>query len=80
MPTSEDSFDLHKLKYESLTERPSKVQLTDLGRPGIGTGTFEDLLDGLPTVLAAQSFKQLRDAIVTAYDRRSHVLAALGAM
>ena len=60
MSTSEEAFDLHKLKYESLAERPSKVRLTDLGRPGMGTGTFEDLLDGLPTVLAAQSFKQLR--------------------
>ena len=78
MTNSDETLDLHKLKYESLAERPSKVRLTDLGRPGSGTGTFEDLLDGLPTVLAAQSFKQLRDAIVAAYDRRAHVLAALG--
>jgi hypothetical protein len=78
MSTSEETFDLHKLTYESLAERPSKVRLIDLGRPGMGTGTFKDLLDGLPTVLAAQSFKQLRDAIVAAHYRSAHVLAALG--
>ena len=51
----------------SPVRHPSKVRLTDLGRPGYGTGTFEDLLDGLPTVLAAQSLKELRDAIVAAH-------------
>ena len=46
--------------------------------PQQSTGTLEDLLDGLPSVLAAQSLKQLRDAIVTAHSQGRHVLAALG--
>ena len=43
-----------------------------------GAGTLDDLLDGLPAVLAAQSLKQLRDAIVAAHSRGRPVLAALG--
>ena len=78
MPHPEKAFDLHDLRYEPLAERPSKVRLTDLGRPGYGSGMLEDLLDGLPAVLAAQSLKQLRDAIVAAHHRGAHVLAALG--
>jgi hypothetical protein len=78
MPTPEKAFDLHELRYEPLAERPSKVRLSDLGRPDYGSGMLEDLLDGLPAVLAAQSLKQLRDAIVAAHHRGAHVLAALG--
>jgi hypothetical protein len=66
------------LKYEPLSARPSKVRLADLGRPEAGAKSFEDLLDGLPAVLAAQSLKQLRDAIVAACGSGRPVLAALG--
>jgi hypothetical protein len=72
------SLDFDALRFESLADRPSKVHLTDLGRPAIGPGTLEDLLDGLPAVLAAQALRQLRDAIVTAYSQSRPVLAALG--
>jgi hypothetical protein len=78
MPKQDPSLDFDALRFEPLAERPSKVQLADLGRPGTGTGTLTDLLDGLPTVLAAQSLKQLRDAIVTAHRQGRPVLAALG--
>ena len=43
-----------------------------------GNGMVADFLDSLPTVLAAQSLKQLRDAIVATYDHGRHVVAALG--
>ena len=56
----------------------ARSSLTDLGRPSNGSGSLEDLLDGLPTVLAAQSLKQLRDAIVAAHSQGRQVLAALG--
>ena len=78
MANADLPLDLDALKYEPLSERPSKVRLTDLGRPDAGTGSLEDLLDGLPAVLAAQSLKQLRDAIVTARGSGRPVLAALG--
>jgi hypothetical protein len=78
MANADLPLDLDALKYEALSERPSKVRLTDLGRPEAGSGSLEDLLDGLPAVLATQSLKQLRDAIVTARGAGRPVLAALG--
>ena len=78
MANPEFPLDFDALRFEPLSERPSKVRLADLGRPTDGAGSLEDLLDGLPAVLAAQSLKQLRDAIVTAHSRSRQVLAALG--
>jgi hypothetical protein len=78
MPNPEDSLDLEALRYEPLSGRPSKVRLADLGRPGDGSGTLEDLLEGLPDILAARSLRQLRDAIVAAHAEGRHVLAAIG--
>jgi hypothetical protein len=78
MSSPDSSLEFEALRYEPLAERPSKVRLAELGRPVDGTGTLEDLLDGLPAVLAAQSLKQLRDAIVLAHSQGRHVLAALG--
>ncbi|AGA27373.1 hypothetical protein [Singulisphaera acidiphila] len=73
-----DSVDLNELRYEALSERPSKVQLTDLGRPVAPGATIADWLDGLPNQLAAKGLKSLRDAIVTAHETGRPVVAALG--
>jgi hypothetical protein len=78
MPIPEPPFDLDALRFEPLAERPSKVRLADLGRPADQPGGLDDWLDRLPAVLAAQSLKQLRDAIVTARISGHHVLAGLG--
>src|SRR5262245_24421007 len=78
MPSPDDPLDLDALRYEPLAGRPSKVRLTDLGRPRDGAGTLEDFLDGLPDILAARWLKQLRDAIVGAHAGGRPVLAALG--
>ena len=78
MANSGPHFDLRELRFEPLADRPSKMRMSHLGRPEAGRGSLEDWLDGLPKVLAAQSIKQLRDAIVTAHSGGRHVLAALG--
>ena len=39
------SLDLDDLRYEPLAERPSKVSLADLGRPGAGSSWFADWLE-----------------------------------
>ena len=59
-------LDLHALRYESLDERPSKVSLADLGRPGPGEPWLADWLDRLPRVLGADALRRLCDAIVCA--------------
>ncbi len=78
MSPPDPPLDLDALHFEPLSGRPSKVRLADLGRPAARDGTLEGLLEGLPSVLAAQSLKQLRDAIVAAHAGRRHVLAAIG--
>jgi hypothetical protein len=66
------------LRFEPLAERPSKVKLADLGQPVGPRATVSDWLDSLPDVLAAQSLKRLRDAIVRAHHEGAPVIAALG--
>jgi len=78
MPTPDSPLDFDGLRFEPLAERPSKVRLADLGRPSAASGSLEGLLDGLPAILAAQSLKQLRDAIVAAHSGGRPVLTALG--
>jgi hypothetical protein len=78
MSTQDFSLELDALRYEPLSDRPSKVRMTDLGRASTGSGSLEEFLDSLPSVLAVQSLKQLRDAIATAHFHGHLVLAALG--
>ena len=66
-------LDLDSLRYEPLADRPSKVHLVHLGKPGLA-----DWLDTLPDVLAAQGLKRLRDAIVQAHRGGAPIVAALG--
>ena len=70
-------IDLGELRFEPLADRPSKVHLSDLGRPRAGA-TVEDWLDGLPDLLAGRGLKRLRDAIVRARVDGRPVVAALG--
>jgi hypothetical protein len=78
MPIPDDALNLDALRYEPLAGRPSKVRLADLGKPGDGPVALEDLLEGLPDILAARWLKQLRDAILAAHAAGRPVLAALG--
>ena len=71
-------LDLGALRYEALAERPSKVSLENLGRPGQVAPSFGDWLESLPRVLGADALLRLRDAIVRATAGRRPVVAALG--
>lgn len=72
------SLDLNALRYESLGDRPSKVQLASLGRPPQPNPSLLDWLASLPDQLGASALKRLRDAITAAFDHRRPVVAALG--
>jgi hypothetical protein len=72
------SIDLLALRYEPLDERPSKVSLANLGRPGPAAAWFSDWLDTLPRVLGADALRRLCDAIILATDAGRPVVAALG--
>ena len=71
-------LDLLALRYEALEQRPSKVSLAHLGRPGGGEAWFADWLDSLPKVLGAQALVRLADAIVSTTAAKRPVIAALG--
>jgi hypothetical protein len=71
-------LDLRALRYEALAERPSKVSLEDLGRPGPADPLFGDWLESLPRVLGADALRRLRDAIVRATALGRPVFAAIG--
>jgi len=66
------------LQFEPLASRPSKVGWDDLGHPAGPNPSFEAWLEGLPRLLGAAALKQLRDAIVRAWEEGRPVLAALG--
>lgn len=72
------TIDLLALRFEPLSERPSKVSLAHLGRPGCGAAWFAEWLDTLPKVLGADALLRLRDALVGATIAKRPVVAAVG--
>ncbi len=72
------SIDLPALRFEPLADRPSKVSLAHLGRPGSGAAWFAEWLLTLPKVLGADALLRLRDAIVGATTANRPVVAAVG--
>jgi hypothetical protein len=75
---SPEALDLTELRFEPLSERPSKVLLRDLGRPTAADSRLDEWLGSLPGLLGAAALKRLRDAIVRATQRGRPVVAALG--
>jgi hypothetical protein len=74
----DEPLDLESLRFEALAERPSKVALTDLGRVLSANPKLDDWIDALPEILAGNSLRRLRDAILRARGTGSPVVAALG--
>ena len=60
-------FDLNGLRTYDLASRPSKVGVSDLGRPVAPTTAIGDWLDSLPKQLAANELRKLRDHFVRAH-------------
>jgi hypothetical protein len=71
-------FDLHGLRTYDLQSRPSKVFVTDLGRPIDPSTPVGDWLDSLPRQLAANELRKLRDHVVRAHRDGRTVAVALG--
>ena len=71
-------FDLHGLRTYDLQSRPSKVFVTDLGRPVAPSTPIGDWLDSLPKQLAANELRKLRDHVVRAHCEGRTVAVALG--
>lgn len=71
-------LDWDALRFEPLTDRPSKVFLNDLGRPTSADPSLGDWLDSLPNVLAAGGLKRLRNAIVKSHLAGKTIVAGMG--
>ena len=71
-------LDWNALRFEPLTDRPSKVFLNDLGRPSGPDPSLGDWLSGLPNILAASGLKRLRDAIVKSHLAGKTIVAGMG--
>jgi hypothetical protein len=72
-------FNLQALRTYELQSRPSKVFVTDLGRPLDPSTPVGDWLDSLPHQLAANELRKLRDHVVRAHrDRRTFAVAIGG--
>jgi hypothetical protein len=71
-------FDLQGLRTYELQSRPSKVFVTDLGRPIDPSTPAADWLDHLPKQLAANELRKLRDHVVRAHRAGRTVAVALG--
>lgn len=71
-------FDLTGLRTEPLGTRPSKVGVSDLGRPVDPSTPVCDWLDTLPRQLAAVELRKLRDHLVRAHRGGKTVAVALG--
>ena len=71
-------IELDRLKTYSLHDRASKVLHTQIGRPLEPGGTVNDLLDGLPTILAGNDLRSVRDHICRAHGEGGGVAVALG--
>ena len=71
-------FDLNGLRTYDLASRPSKVGVSDLGRPVAPTTAIGDWLDSLPKQLAANELRKLRDHFVRAHRDGRTVAAAIG--
>ncbi|MBI3753483.1 MAG: hypothetical protein HY266_05465 [Deltaproteobacteria bacterium] len=68
-----------KLKTYSIKDRKSKVSVSDFAKPFNKGDAFEDFLNSLPTILAAQNLKQIASAVIAAHKNNKTVAVGIGA-
>lgn len=68
-----------EIRHTSLKDRHSKVRIDDFGRPWQPGGSFAAFLDGLPSILAGETFRQAADAVAKAVSGGRTVLLGMGA-
>lgn len=67
------------IKTYSLQTRKSKVSVSDFAKPFNKGGVFEDFLNSLPNILAAQYLKQIASTVVAAHKNNKVVAVGIGA-
>lgn len=74
-----EPLDLQGVKTYPLSSRPSKVSVADGARVWKAGGTLRTFFDSLPKQLAAEAFRKVVAAILTARSRGKPVILGLGA-
>jgi len=64
MPNTFKPIDLSRLKTYSITDRKSKVSVTDFAKSWTKGYSFSDFIDSLPDILAAKDLKAVISSIV----------------
>ncbi len=72
-------LDFPKAKTYPLKRRFSKVQQTHFGKPSAKGTRLRSFINGLPNILAAQSFKEVTRNMATAHRRNKTILLGMGA-
>ncbi len=75
---SKSPLDLSKLHTVSLHGRAGKVKTTDFALPYQKSSGLQSWLDGLPRILAGNSFRAVVDAIAQARSRQRAIIWGLG--
>jgi hypothetical protein len=78
-PRAVAPLDLARVKTYPLKSRRSKVGLRDFARPHAPGGSLSSFLEGLPRILAGETFRALVRDILRARRRRRPILWGLGA-
>lgn len=70
--------DLSKVKTYPIKERKNKVKVSDFASPASADLSIKNWLNGLPKILAGDSFRQVVRAIASAYINSKPVIVMLG--
>jgi len=73
------TLDLSKVKTYSIKTRKSKVSLSDFSRPYTPGSSFKNFWEGLPQILAAQSFREVVKALAQAKREQKVIVVGMGA-
>lgn len=72
-------IDLTRIKTYRLSDRPSKVNLAEIGRPWEPGGKLSDFLDRLPDILGGRDFRTVVQALSRASEADRTVMMGMGA-
>ena len=71
-------IDLSKLKTYPISKRKSKVKHQDFAEPPSKGISFSDFYNSIPKILSGNSFRQVVDAIISAYKKKKPVIVMMG--
>ena len=77
---AKDKFtvDLDRLKTYPISKRKSKVRYQDFAKAPSRGASFSDFFNSIPNILSGNNFRQVVDAIISAYKKKKPVIVMMG--